>query len=661
MKRLLIPFLWLFMLPLSTFPQSAMSWDEFVEYVTQHTDLSSSDDEESDHEEWLDRMEDLQQMHLAPLNINTASKHDLLTLPFLTERQASDIRDYIEKYHGMRTLYELVLVPSLHVFERRILPLFVYAGTTEEFQPKVSTLKQMLDAQRHEWTTRIDLPLYHRKGFLVEDGYRGARLYNRTRYAFSATHHLQASLRMERDAGERGIDSYGGQVMLKDFGHLETLVVGDFKASFGEGLVLNQSFSMGKGSLLTQASQGIKAHTGFDEHQFLRGVGVTLRWGDVHLSTFASHRRWDATLHDDHTVKSLITSGYHRTDTEQQKKGNVHAHMWGADLTWRHQGWHAGATGYFLHTSLPLNPGTTPYRQIYPHGSRFGAMGIHYGYAAYRWALRGETAYSTERGGLATLHTLSWQPVSRYRLAASQRFYSYRYYSFFASSLSDNTRVQNETGATLRMDATPIDGLQLSAYADFFYNPWPRYGLTHSSQGMEFASTAHYTLNRRNSLIARYSFKDKEYSSGRQMHHRLRLQWKCQSSSQLLWQTSAMMHVLKGSQGVALGETLRYGQSSSQALRFAASAIYFYTTDYNSRISLYEPHVSGALSIPSCYGHGLRLAGTLQGRLFSDCLLLELRYGFTGYFDRSTQSSGLQTIYSRYKNDITLNLKVIVK
>lgn len=639
--------------------QYTMSWEEFVDYVQQSVDHSSAEDEQAADEEWLLRLEELQQLTLAPLNINTATKEELLVLSFLSEEQIDDIREYITRYHGMKTLSELQLVRSLSYFERSILPLFIYVDTTTDTAPRQLTFKEMLAQHKHEWLSRLDIPLYHRDGYLRQNGYRGARIYNRTKYTFKATKHLQAGFHFERDGGERGIDSYGGQLMLKDIGHIATLIAGDYKVGFGEGLVLNQGFSMGKSLSFAQATRGLKAMSGTDEYNFMRGAGATVRFGDVSLTAFVSRRRWDATLDKEGGVKTIIGSGYHRTDTEWQKRNGVRADVVGGDASWSHAGWHAGASGYMLRTSLPLMPGNQVYRQIYPTGNLFGVAGVHYGYASYRWQVRGETAYSTEQGGLATLHTLSFQATPRYRLTASQRYYGRRYYSFYASALSDNGKVQNETGATLRLDATPIDGLQLTAYADCFYNPWPRYGLTHSSGGAEGALTLQYALNRHNKLSARYAYKNKEYSSGQQGHHRLRLQWISQPSNRWKWQTTAMLHNLKGSCGAAIGETMHWDLVHDKfPLRSTLTGIYFYTQDYNSRVYLYEPNVVQSMSIPSFYGHGMRVAGTLRWSVWQQRLHLEVKYGFTQYFDRSTQSSGLQTIYSRYKNDITLQMRL---
>lgn len=659
MKHGLTILLFLLLHGLAAKAQSPMDWQEFVEYVQQFADYSSSDDEQTEEAAWMEHLDDLYELTQHPFNINVATKQQLLSLPFLSDQQVDDIRTYIERYHGMKTLYELRLVRSLREFEIRILPLFVFPGPTKDFLPKKLSLSDMLAQHRHELLTRFDIPLYHRDGYLHDGGYRGSRYYNKVRYTFTATQHIQASFQTERDAGERGIDSYGGQLILRDLGHLSTLVAGDFKAGFGEGLTMNQSFSMGKGSPLSRPSQGLRAKNGTDEVNFMRGVGATMRWGDFSVSAFVSRRKWDATLNADSTVKTILTSGYHRTPSEWKRKNNMHATVVGGNIGWNKQGFHLGATGYFLHTSLPLEPGSQEYRRIYPTGQNFGVASLYYGYESYRWLFRGETAYSTEQGGLATLNAVSWRTNSRYQFTLSQRYYGKHYYSFFASAMGENSKVQNETGATLRLDAKPVDGLQLIAYADVFYNPWPRYGISHSSMGTEASLQTQYDFNRRNTLSARYSFKNKEYAyASRQTHHRLRLQYTLTPSDRWRWQTTAMLHTLRGSTGTAIGEAVRFTPGKSFPLRTTLSAIYFHTTDYNSRVNLYETNVAGSLSLPSFFGHGIRLAGSLQYPLWRDRLRLELKYGFSAFFDRDEQSSGLQTIYSAYKNDIILQLRL---
>lgn len=168
---------------------------------------------------------------------------------------------------------------------------------------------------------------------------------------------------------------------------------------------------------------------------------------------------------------------------------------------------------------------------------------------------------------------------------------------------------------------------------------------------------AQCTLNRRHSLSARYDAKSKEQSAGQELHHRLRLQWQASSASER-WRctTTAMLHTLRGSRGEALGTTLRYHPRS--LWNMAASGLYFHTTDSKSRVYLYEPNVREMMYIPSMSGHGVRGSALVQCRLWKERILVELKYGVTRYFDRDTQGTGMQTIYSNVKNDISLQVRL---
>ena len=62
--------------------------------------------------------------------------------------------------------------------------------------------------------------------------------------------------------------------------------------------------------------------------------------------------------------------------------------------------------------------------------------------------------------------------------------------------------------------------------------------------------------------------------------------------------------------------------------------------------------------VPSFSGHGLRASGLIQASFLHQHVSLELKYGLTCYFDRKIQGSGMQTIYSNVKNDITLQTRI---
>lgn len=636
--------------------EPAYAWHDFVEEV--------SDDEYAEQDGWAEVMEELALLAARPMDVNTATREQLRQLPFLTDEQIEDIHTYIFLHRGMRSLGELLAIGSIDARTRRYLSLFLRADGAVFEWPDTVSLSRILRRAKHEVSTRMDIPLYYRLGYSYaprDGGYRGSTLYNNVRYQMEERKHLSLGLAAEKDQGEPfrrngGWDHYGAHLMVRNLGHLKAAVVGDYKMGFGEGLVVNTGFTTGKNSAMSRPSQGIRAKRSMDEVNYFRGAAATVDMGSMSLSAWLSHRRLDAARGEDGTVMTLQTSGLHRTTAELDEKRQVGSTMAGANLSWKRQLFHVGATGYYQHFQHPLDPGTAVYRRIYPQGRHFGIVGLNYGYTHPWFSLTGETAYSTERGGWATLERLRWKVSNGYTLSASYRFYSYRYYSFYGSALSENSRVQNESGATLRLDAKPADRLTLTAYADFFYNPWPRYTLTHSSRGQEATVTAEYQPTGNDRLAVRYQLKRKERNDQMELHNRLRLDYTRRQGPWWQLQSTLQLHALdRSGRGWSASQRIRFRKGPG---RLSALVSYFHTPDYQTRLFQYEPLLTNMFRYPSLYGHGVRFVAAGLFALWQGRLRLEMLYGLTRYFDRQTQSSGMEEIRSPWKQDISVQLRL---
>ena len=623
------------------------AWEDFVEEYTS----GAIETEEGNLQQHL---LDLKELYEHPMNINEAGVDDLMQLPFLSEAQIEQIHAYIYLHGQMQTLAELRLVPLLDEVTRRRLSFFVYA---EPQKPEEKV--RLLGALRHDFSTRLDVPLYYRKAYVVESGgYRGDPLYHRVRYGLGNSRHFKAGVRMEKDAGERFYDSYGGYAMLHDVGILSRIVVGDYRVGFGEGLVVGSSTWSSKGSPPLKRQGGIRPMTSMDEANFLRGAAATLAPGKhFRLTAFGSYRKRDATLTKQGEVQTLLADGYHRTSTEWERRRNVGSAVVGGNIEWQSGGFHLGATGYWQHFSRSLNPGTQLYRAIYPRGNVFGAVGVNYGYTRYRLSLAGETAYSTAGGGWATINRASYAIGKRYVLSAVQRFYAYQYYSFYGSALSENSSVQNESGVLVHLQAEPLSGLLLTAYADFFHHPWPRYRMTRSSTGQEFVLQGEYAVARGHRLMARYQLKRKENGDAMEQHHRAKLQWTAEPSDYLCCQTAASLHCVSGNNGVVLTQGIR-GSVPKWGLSLNGQLGWFRTDNYSSRIYVYHPSLYSSVSSASYYGHGVLavLAGRWKEK--GGRWMVEARYGLVRYFDRDEQGIGLQTIFSPWRNDLSVQLRI---
>ena len=635
-----------FMLLASSLAAQKYDWDDFVEEYT-------SDVERAEEEDLQQHLQELKELTEHPININTATVEDLLQLPFLSEAQIEQIHAYIYLHGQMQTLAELRLVPLIDDATRRWIPLFMYAEPEQQ-----ETDKRLFSRLRHDFSTRLDIPLYYRVGQQQENGYRGDPLYHRIRYTLGNSRHFQAGLRVEKDAGERFYDSYGAYAMLHDVGILDKAVVGDYRIGFGEGLVIGGSTWNSKSTPPLKTQGGIRPMTGMDETNFLRGAAVTLSLGNhIKLSAFGSYRKRDATLTNKDEVQTLRTDGYHRTASEWEKKRNVGSTVLGGNIAWYNKGFHLGATGYWQEFSRTLSPGSQQYRAIYPKGNAFGAVGMNYGYTRYRLSFAGEVAYSTAAGGWATINRASWSIGRSYVLSAVQRFYAYQYYSFYASALAENSNAQNESGVLVHLQAEPLAGLQLTAYADFFHHPWPRYRMTHSSTGQEFMLQGSYAISRKHTLLARYQLKRKENGDRMEPHHRIKLGWTCEPSGQWRLQTTGSFHGVLGSKGFMMVQNVRY-VLSKPSLSFNGQLGWFHTDDYLSRIYVTQPSLYSSVSSASYSGHGMIGVLTCRWQSRNRRWMLEARYGMVRYFDREEQGTGLQRILSPWKNDLSVQTRI---
>ena len=521
------------------------SWEEFVEKI--------SVDEYDDGEDMSPLLEELAGLHEHPFNLNTATKDDLEQLPFLDADEIEEILAYVYRYGPMQSLGELMLIEELDYQTRQFLALFVYVENPVEEKEKLR-LKTLLKGGRHEVTSRLDMPLYKRDGYQIPEDevllknpnkvYLGNSLYHNIRYTYQYRNRLFWGFTAEKDAGEpfgsygnMAYDAYSFHFLLKDCGKLKALALGDYRVGFGEGLVVNSDFSLGKSTLFNMGDTrpSIKKFSSTSETSFFRGMAVTFRFGKVDVSAFYSYLPTDATLRKDGTVSSLKTDGLHCTLLELSKKHNVMEQSAGADVTWNTEYFSLGATAFYQHFSRSFSKGTELYRQYYPEGKDFLNASLHYRWHRDRFSFSGETAFSNVYGGWATLNKAIYRFNHRYSVVALQRLFAYQYVGLRANNFSEGGAVRNESGFYMGVEAAPLNELKLSAYVDYFYFPWVKFGIPHASEGVEGTFQADWVVSRKWELSGRYQLKRKERYGQPYLYHKLKVQAQCMPSKVWEW------------------------------------------------------------------------------------------------------------------------------
>ena len=311
-----------------------------IEDIFEDLSVNNSVDNAVNEPNWENELEELSVRLHEPVDLNRATRQQLEQFPFLSDIQIEHLLAYIYVHGQMKTLYELQLIEDMdRQTIQYLLPFVCIKAINNESSFRWKTmLKSAMKYGKNEVITRIDIPFYKRKGY--EHTYLGPSVYNSVKYAFRYRDQLYAGFVAEKDAGEpffalhnrQGYDYYSFYLLLKDCGRLKTLAVGNYRLSFGQGLVISTDYLLGKtvyASSFNTRSGGIRKHSSTDETNYFRGAAATLsitkQWS---ISGFYSHRSLDGVL----TEKSYV-SVRHMQDAQGNNSGYLFLCSSGARLT----------------------------------------------------------------------------------------------------------------------------------------------------------------------------------------------------------------------------------------------------------------------------------------------------------------------------------------
>jgi hypothetical protein len=620
-----------------------------------------------------------------PLNLNRVTADQLRQIPFLSDLQILNILEHLRVNGEFVSIFELKNIRFLDMETIEMILPFVYVGAIDKTRP--FTLKNILQYGRNELLLRYDRNLNEKKGYkYVPDSilqqypnrkYVGEPFYTSLRYSHTFDNRMLVGFVGEKDAGEafwnshhKGYDFYSAHVFLKDIGKISSLAMGDYKVSFGQGLVISNDFTPSRSSILSQAERrnnGFRRHYSTNETDFFRGIASTVRLGRFDVSAFYSNRKMDATA-DEQTITSFKTDGLHRTQGDLDKQRAVRMQTVGGNIRYVNSRFSIGVTALtYSFGGLSVNPTPQPYNRFYFRGERNANVGLDYSWRYRQMSLFGETAFS-ENGALATLNAIHWTASSGLKLLILHRHYDRSYQAYFGNAFSQGSTVQNEDGLYFSMQWSPFAYWRLSGYADFFRFPWLKYGIDAPSTGKEYMIQTEFTRLKNTILSARYRFRQREKNNteGNETkvipadQHRIRFQITHKPSQRMSFRTTYETNFYSDEatstkRGWVISQNAgwKYANSSIQADIYAA---YFNTDDYNTRIYSNEKNMLYSFSIPSFYGKGVRLASVIRYN-FTSNVYLSAKAAWTHYNDRELIGTDLEEIEGRDKIDLYVQLR----
>ncbi|MEO1514938.1 MAG: helix-hairpin-helix domain-containing protein [Bacteroidota bacterium] len=621
-----------------------------------------------------------------PLDLNKANVEDLKELLLLTDIQINSLLNHRRELGNLISIYELQSIPGFDLaIIRRIQPFVRVGGGIDNVQ---LSLGQMLGQSNSSLFARWFRPLQESRGFR-EDRFEGDPNQLYLRYRMQYGNKMSLGFTAEKDPGEaffnksnpNGFDYYSAHFYLRDYNHwLKSLAIGDFTASFGQGLLMFAGFGYGKTPRsmdIKRSRRSLRPYASVNENNYLRGIGVTLQLSpQIELTTFASFNQRDGnivqldTLDNEEEINSFTSlqqSGLHRTEAEIADEDAVNSQSYGASLKYKKNNWHIAYNAVYHHFKQPFQLRAEPYNLFNFQGRNNFSTSIDYSLVYRNYNFFGETAIS-DNGSMATTNGLLLGMSRQMSVALLYRNFSRSFQSLASNAFAESRIAQNENGIYIGLEYIWDNNWQLNAYADFYRHPWLRFNVDAPSRGYEYR--VRLTYFRKRSMTSWFEFRtetkqinapNNETPTNFLVDSRLtQFRWHLQGKLGKGIELRTRIH--GGFDNGIRGETLRgillyqdiIYNSRNFPLSFSARFALFDTDGFNVRFYTYENNLSYTFTVPSFADQGNRFYINVRFKGIRK-LTLEARYARTywpklneiGTGDNRVQSNVVSNVSSQ--------------
>jgi hypothetical protein len=622
-----------------------------------------------------------------PLNLNSATAEDLRQLHLLTGFQIYSLLNYIHEQGELLSVYELLLV---YGFDRQVisqlLPFIILS-------PRVAISSDSTSQKHHFRQTillRTGLDGNKKAGFVTDS--TGTRDFQGKNRALLVRYEASLSLftfgfTSEQDPGEsftpRGKkfcpDFNSAFIEYKGSGPVKKLILGDYKASWGQGLVMG-GYGTRKGSqvLLSPQTAGLRKYSSAGENDFFRGAATSLGWRNVNLDLFVSNLKIDASLQSYTSESDSFSyfsspdaSGLHRSLSELEKKDAVVCNSFGghAQLSTNNSTW---GISYLQqqYSHLWIRNSTAYSQEIFPAGTNFRNLGSDFKVSLGKIALFGEIAADTKLhtavfgGILAELHPLV-------RLSMVYRNYQPGYLGIRSSGFGESQGTKNEEGFYIGLQVYPWKNLKVDIYADNYSFPFLRYTSTNPYSGNDYLLNLSFYPKREFMVNIRFRYEKNQNRSSTsttgvdrmekaqkgsyrlEMNYELNEKVKLKSRFEFSYFQSGQQ---KTTIGFYSGHDIGLMSPSQKYKLWFRYAIYD-IPEWENRIYAYENDVLYSFSVPAFNSKGTRFIIMAKTDIFQG-LELSIRYALSQFQGMRTWGSGNDRVSSGDDPFLTVQLRV---
>lgn len=597
---------------------------------------------ENDLEDSASLQETLEQAVHQKVRLETASAEALRSIPGMSERTVQRLLAWRAGGGDLDGPESLLRAGLDERTVAMLLPFVAFGRPESRTRPRI----RMNIVQR--WQRRLDLGKGYRE--TSSSGYLGSPDAMQWRIGIRLGEHIAAGVTLDKDAGEPirwrpgarqfGADFASFYLGLDQRGPFERIVAGKYTVQAGEGLVAGQG-AAGLSSLRVASSDRIlKPHASSREYSYFSGAAIQSKplYG-VSLTGFVSQVSLDARADTSLNAWHPIYTGYHRTQTERERRRQARERVAGGVAVVRRGSVYGGALS--VHTLQKLDA-----------SRKMHALSVFGGWARSRW--EGSFEWVPKQGRRSV--TVSLNPIENAsvhirtrrtretgmqklqphtRIGVNSRGESYDYAEWLAETrfrpLLSWTAVLQVRERKRPLDPLPHARSRLVAgIVEYRRWRWLTLHVRARTQTFDAASQCRDgrlllpcpTRERRQSLRIQV-----EYRHSAALRSRTRLE---------IVRAEAEATEEKG-EGVLLYQDFRWKpwRFAQMDLRYAV----FDATDASARVYMFENDVLYGFGVPSFNGRGQRWYALSRIQL-SRRVMLQCKLGVTRYEDVRSTGSG---------------------
>ncbi len=467
----------------------------------------------------------LNELALQPVSLNSDRIIELWMLGLISEFQWMEIKKYKSRYKNLLSVYELESIPGFNRNDLQRLMPFVSCSASDN-SPVALVLSPGNLNRRMEIQFAARSIQEKQAGYVgIENEskmYQGNSIGYQFRFKYQLGKQITFALNAESDPGESisfgrnkyGIDFYSGYLRLSDRNNKAELILGNYKAGFGQGLCFDNAYSSGfsldRAHEVKKFARGIRAYSGNDETNTLFGIAFRRKFKNWEMTHFASRFLRDASFvfgaDSVLSIQSLHSTGLHRTINEVERRKNTAEITAGSNIILKLNSLYLGFTAVTRTYSSSKTIEEKMGSKLVTKDLITANLASDYQLNFRRFHFFGEWSINKNLE-INQLHGLVLNPVNKVSFSFLFRKYTQENLMLNTAGLGQFSTNLNEKGFYSGVKISINKSFSLLAFADYTHNLWLRYRVNAPREYVVISSRLSYNPSLPIIIFAQYKYR----------------------------------------------------------------------------------------------------------------------------------------------------------